>query len=330
MLLSPDQIDASEVPVQHSYAVGEVLFEEGLRGKELYLIQEGKVGIFKNTPKGRIPIAVAGPGGIIGEQSIFGDHARSATAIAVEPTRVLIISQNHVRHVMESIPPWLYTMLKVIVTRLHESRLRVDQSALKDHERGLLIVLLLLLPRHTEAVQGGAGIDLELLRQDAELVCRLQEEKVRSILSRLEKRALIRMEKRPDGSGAWIVVLDQEALRLYDEFLLLKNRNERFREAVISDAAATTLSNIAYVAQKSGQETVEGTSLYKSALAEDLSDQSDPALLDKNLTELTRIGLITMLPTEDETLIVFRKERLIRMKKIREWLPKFEMKLEDA
>jgi hypothetical protein len=162
------------------------------------------------------------------------------------------------------------------------------------------------------------------------LVCRLQEEKVRSILSRLEKRALIRMEKRPDGSGAWIVVLDQEALRLYDEFLLLKNRNERFREAVISDAAATTLSNIAYVAQKSGQETVEGTSLYKSALAEDLSDQSDPALLDKNLTELTRIGLITMLPTEDETLIVFRKERLIRMKKIREWLPKFEMKLEDA
>jgi hypothetical protein len=218
----------------------------------------------------------------------------------------------------------------VIVTRLHESRLRVDQSALKDHERGLLIVLLLLLPRHTEAVQGGAGIDLELLRQDAELVCRLQEEKVRSILSRLEKRALIRMEKRPDGSGAWIVVLDQEALRLYDEFLLLKNRNERFREAVISDAAATTLSNIAYVAQKSGQETVEGTSLYKSALAEDLSDQSDPALLDKNLTELTRIGLITMLPTEDETLIVFRKERLIRMKKIREWLPKFEMKLEDA
>jgi CRP/FNR family cyclic AMP-dependent transcriptional regulator len=330
MLVSSDQIDASEVPVQQTYKVGEVLFEEGLQGKEMYLIQEGKVGIFKNTPKGRMPISVAGVGGILGEQSIFGNHPRSATAIAVEPTRALIINQKHLQHVMESIPPWLYAMLKVIVTRLHEARLRVDQSTLKDQERGLILILLLLLPRYNQTVRGGPGIDLEPLRQDAELICRLQEKEVRSILSRLEKRGLIRMEQQPERGGVWIAVQDQESLRLYDEFLLLKSRGERFREAVISVQAVATLSNIAYVAQKSGQETIEGTALYKSALAEDLSDLNDSALLEKKLAELARTGLILMLPAEEETLIVFQKDRLIRIKKIREWLPKFEMELEGA
>jgi hypothetical protein len=231
---------------------------------------------------------------------------------------------------METIPPWLYAMLKVIVARLHEARLRVDQSALKDQERGLILILLLLLPRHTVALPGGAGIDLELLCQDAELICQLQEKDVQSILSRLEKRGLIRMETQPGRSGAWIVVKDQEALRLYDEFLLLKSRNERFREEVISDEAVATLSNIAYVAQKTGQETIEGTALYKSVLAEDLSDLHDSALLEKNLAQLSRTGLILMLPAEEETCIIFQKERLIRLKKIKEWLPKFERELEDA
>ena len=330
MLLSSDQIDASEVPVQQSYKIGELLFEEGLQGKEMYLIQEGKVGIFKNTPNGRVPISVVGVGGILGEQSIFGNHSRSATAIAVEPTRALIINQKHLQHVMESIPPWLYAMLKVIVTRLHEARLRVDLCTLKDQERGLIIILLLLLPRHKETIQGGSGIDLELLRHDAELICRLQEKEVRSLCSRLEKRGLVRIVQQKDRGGAWVVVQDQEALRLYDEFLLLKSRGERFREAVISVEAVATLSNIAYVAQKSGQETIEGTALYKSVLAEDLSDLNDSTLLEKNLAELTRTGLILMLPAEEKTLIVFQKERLIRIKKIREWLPKFEMELEGA
>ena len=330
MLLSSDQIDASEVPVQQSYKIGELLFEEGLQGKEMYLIQEGKVGIFKNTPNGRVPISVVGVGGILGEQSIFGNHSRSATAIAVEPTRALIINQKHLQHVMESIPPWLYAMLKVIVTRLHEARLRVDLCTLKDQERGLIIILLLLLPRHKETIQGGSGIDLELLRHDAELICRLQEKEVRSLCSRLEKRGLVRIVQQKDRGGAWVVVQDQEALRLYDEFLLLKSRGERFREAVISVEAVATLSNIAYVAQKSGQETIEGTALYKSVLAEDLSDLNDSTLLEKNLAELTRTGLILMLPAEEKTLIIFQKERLIRIKKIREWLPKFEMELEGA
>jgi CRP/FNR family cyclic AMP-dependent transcriptional regulator len=330
MLSASDQIDASEIPVQQTYAVGEILFEEGLQGKELYLIQEGKVGIFKNTPRGRMPVSAVGVGGILGEQSILGNHSRSATAIAVEPTRALIINQKNLRHVMETIPPWFYAMLKVIVTRLHEERLRVDQSELKDKERGLLYILLLLLPHYNEAAPEGSGIDLELLLQDAELICRLREKEVRSILSRLEKRGLIRMERQPGRSGAWIVVQDQEALRLYDEFLLLKSRHERFREEVISDDAVAILSNIAYVAQKTGQETIEGTALYKSALAEDLSDLHDSALLEKSLAELSRTGLILMLPAEEETCIIFQKERLIRIKKIREWLPKFEMELEGA
>jgi CRP-like cAMP-binding protein len=330
MALVNEQTGGTEAPVQQIFKAGEVVFEEGLQGKDMYLIQEGKIGVFKNTPKGRLPISVVGAGGILGEQSFFGSHVRSATAIAVESTRTVIFNQKAIQQVMASIPPWLYAMLKEIVTRLHDVQRRVDRCAVKDQERALIHIILLLLPQHGDGDGKTARIDLSALLQDAELISRLQEKEVLVIVSRLEKKGLLGIEKRGEAGGNCIVVRDLEALSLYNEYLLLKSRGARFDEAHITKEAVATLSNIAYVAQKSGQETVEGTALYKSALVEDLSDQNNTAILEKNLAELAQSGLIIILPVEEETLILFKKERLIRIKKIKEWLPKFELETEAA
>lgn len=324
MLLSADHAGAVEAPVQQTYKTGEVLFEEGLLGKEMYLVQEGKIGVFKNTPKGRVPISVIGTGGILGEQSFFGSHERSATAIAVEPTRVLVFNERNLKHVMETIPPWLYAMLKVIVTNLHDVRARVDQCALRDPERGVVRILLLLLPRHATVTGTKAALDSSLVLQDAECICRLRENEAQAMVDRLLLRGLVTLDSSPATGARRLVVPDRSALELYDEYLTLKARGERFREGAIPEEAVATLSNIAYVAQKSGQETIDGTALYKSALVEDLSDHNTAALLEKSLGELAHLGLIAVLPVEEETLIIFKKERLTRIKKIKEWLPKFE------
>jgi CRP-like cAMP-binding protein len=327
-----EQVKGAEAPVSRSYKTGEMLFEEGIQGKDkdMYLIQEGKVGVFKNTEKGRVPISVIGAGGLLGEQSIFGDHSRSTTAVAVEPTRVLIISQKCLQKVMEAVPSWLYTMLKVIVEKLHETRRRVEQGAVVDRERALVLLLNLLLPVYRNNSSGKPELERALVFRETVFVSRMNEQEVEKLCKALERRGIISLHQEPGEAGGSIVINDRDALDLYNEYLLLKSRNERFAEADIPEDVIATLSNIAYVAQKSGQETVEGTALYKSALVEDLSDHKDTPHLDTSLEELGRLNLILTLPAEEETLIIFKKEKLSRIKKIREWLPRFETELEAA
>ncbi|MBN1127690.1 MAG: cyclic nucleotide-binding domain-containing protein [Chitinispirillaceae bacterium] len=327
-MVMPDQNIGIDGPVQRLFNTGEMLFEEGLQGKEMFLIQEGKVGIFKNTPEGKVPLSVAGPGGVLGEQSLFGNHARSATAVAVEPTRVLIIHQKELQHITETIPPWLFAMLKKIVTTLHTVRQSSDHSPLRDPERSIVQLLLLLL-RHAESgSEDRLRVGLAGMLEDGATIGRLKEQELLTILDSLGKRGLIKRHTGQDGRETWIESVDREALKLYEEYLQLKGRGERFKEADIASETVATLSNIAYVAQKSGQETPDGTSLYKSALVEDLADQSDHASLERSLQELNKRGFIVVLPLEDDTLIIFQKERLVRIKKIKEWLPKFEMAVE--
>jgi CRP-like cAMP-binding protein len=324
------QVSGGNSPRQKLYNKGEFLFEEGLAGTDMYLVQEGRVGIFKNTPKGKLSIGTIGAGGTIGEQSIFGSHLHAASAMALEPVRALIVNERALQSLAQAIPPWLYAMLKVIVGRLAEVRQRVDQPAMRDHERAFVSLLLLLVPRYKRERNGALVLARDLVSGEAAMICRFDDRELAVLLNRLQRRTLVELDAAPGPSGADIALKDLEALRLYNEYLLLKSRNEKFKEAEIPAALVATLSNIAYVAQKSGQETAEGTALYKSALLEDLSDHKDPSQLERNLQDLCRHNLISMMPVDNETCIFFNKNRLSRIKKIQEWLPKFTMDLEKT
>jgi hypothetical protein len=66
--------------------------------------------------------------------------------------------------------------------------------------------------------------------------------------------------------------------------------------------------------------------LAKSALLEDLADKK-PDMIEKSLLDLRRRTLADMMPVDGETMIIFQPEMLSRIKKIKEWLPRFEMSL---
>jgi hypothetical protein len=109
--------------------------------------------------------------------------------------------------------------------------------------------------------------------------------------------------------------------------LILKGQKKTFRELEISDDVVATFSNIAYVAQKTGVETDDGTALEKSVLLADFSGTGIDKI-EKNLLDLKRKNLINMLPSgENDLTIIFKKETLNRIKRIREWMPVFEAEI---
>jgi CRP-like cAMP-binding protein len=305
---------------------GEVLFEEGTLGRELYIIQEGKVGIYKDTPDGQVELAVVEHGSTIGEMSLLDNLPRSATVKSLELTKVLVINQGTFQSVMQTVPMWLQSIIKIIVSRLRDANKRVDQAALRDKDRGIVSLLLLLYMPYKIEINSKMALDYELIMLESFFVCRLRKKDIKTILDNLEKRGLVEVRDYVEQKKKFLFIKDVEIIELYQEYLALKGQKKSFKELAIPDDVIGVLSNIAYVAQKAGQETDDGTLLLKSILFKDLSGK-DNSKLEKNLLDLRRRNLITMFPRGDDFEIVFRKESITRIKKIKDWLPKFEMEL---
>ena len=70
---------------------GTVLFREGETGREMYVIQSGKVSISKRAGESQKVLTILGAGEFFGEMSILNNKPRSASASCEEDTKLLVI-----------------------------------------------------------------------------------------------------------------------------------------------------------------------------------------------------------------------------------------------
>jgi CRP/FNR family transcriptional regulator, cyclic AMP receptor protein len=322
-----NELKTGKRPVQQqirSFKNGETLFTEGSAGRELFIIQDGKVGVYKDGQDGRIELAQIEQGGLIGEMSLLDTLPRSATVIALGNVKTLVIGYTQFQSVMQSIPVWLQSIIKIVVSRLRDANRRVDQSILRDKERGIVALVKLLLPVCKVEIAAKMLLPYDTVVSEACFISRLRKKEVTELLTQLEKRTIITRIAHDDKQ--YIHLSDNDAFNLYEEYLILRSQKKTFRELAVPQDAIGLLSNIAYIAQKVGHDTEDGTVLSKQALIDDLN-QKDASQLDKHLTDLARRSLITMAPTEGGTAIIFKKQTLARIKKIQEWMPRFSMEL---
>ncbi len=303
----------------------EVLFEEGSKGKEVYIIKEGKVGVYKSTPEGEIELAIIEKGGIIGEMSLLDNQPRSATIRAIESTESIIINENVFQATISTAPIWLTSIVKIIVSRLRDANIRVDYSALRNREKGIVSLILLLLPDIKYNYSSKITMKYDTVIIEAYYVCRLRKKEIIKILQSIQKRGIIELKK-GDAGNNHICINDLEVLKLYFEYLTLKDQHKKFQEISIPKEAINLLSNIAYVAQKAGVERREGTTLLKSILFKDMADK-DFEKLEKSLLDLRRKNLINIMPEGNDSTIIFKQQTLSRIKKIITWVPRFEMEI---
>jgi thioredoxin reductase (NADPH) len=101
--LSELQIDALEQQGERRRTeAGEVLFKEGDRDYDFYVVLEGKVAIVSGYPHEERPIAVHGPGRFLGELSLLTGEASFFTAVAREPGEVLVVPVERLRAAVAS------------------------------------------------------------------------------------------------------------------------------------------------------------------------------------------------------------------------------------
>src|SRR5512142_697576 len=76
------------------FPAGTVLFSEGDKGEEMYILQSGKVKISKKIRGVDKTLATLEKGEFFGEMAILNDKPRSASAEAIEDSDMLVIDRK--------------------------------------------------------------------------------------------------------------------------------------------------------------------------------------------------------------------------------------------
>ncbi len=103
-------------------AEGETLFSEGESGAEMFVVLEGAVRLSHAEQE----LAVMKRGQFFGEMSLLGNAPRSATATAVEATRLVVIKQNNFDLLVRENPVLVHGLLQELARRLTETNRKLE------------------------------------------------------------------------------------------------------------------------------------------------------------------------------------------------------------
>lgn len=103
---------------------GKVLFAEGDLAKEMVVVLEGRLEVYKRGRNGlEARIAVLGPGDVVGEMSLVDIQPRSADVRAAEATSFVTVSHADIANVYRE-DPQSYTLMVLNIAREISIRLR--------------------------------------------------------------------------------------------------------------------------------------------------------------------------------------------------------------
>ena len=113
---------------------GEILFKENDGSKDLYIIQNGIVKIYKESGGTRLPIAVVHAGQFIGELSFFDGKPRSATAEAATDIKVIKLDPAKLDKEIKKLPSWLLVLVRSIADRMRQADELVKRNMIVDSQ----------------------------------------------------------------------------------------------------------------------------------------------------------------------------------------------------
>jgi len=118
-----------------------VLFNEGERGEEMYILQSGRVKISKKIRGVEKTLATLDKGEFFGEMAILNDKPRSASAETIEECEMLVIDRKTFDALIRGNAEIAVRFIKRLADRLRETNDQMESLMIKDNTSRLVSIL---------------------------------------------------------------------------------------------------------------------------------------------------------------------------------------------
>lgn len=183
--------------VPRQYSAGESIFQEGEPCQGLYVVESGRIKIFKMSAGGREQVlAIDGPGASVAELPVFDDGNYPASAMAVSEARLVFVSKQDFRALCLEHPQVALRVVKIVGGRLRRLVGIIEELSFTTVRHRMAALLLNLAKRSGNKTARGVEFTLPATQQDIAGMIGTVRELVSRNLSRLQAEEIVVVEGR--------------------------------------------------------------------------------------------------------------------------------------
>ena len=135
---------------------GDMFYGPEDQTEKLFILQKGKIRIFRMTPDGReFTLAVVEAGTVFGEMALTAQQLEGAYAQAMESSQVSTMAREDLERLVLDKPEVGLRIMQVLSERLRRQENRLEDATMKDVHARLAGIIVLLV--ESEGVRTGTG-----------------------------------------------------------------------------------------------------------------------------------------------------------------------------
>lgn len=205
---NPDLDEISQHKVTNTYKKGQTLFVQGNHPFGLYCINSGNIKVTKTGTDGKESIVRIVKGGdVLGHRSLFTSDYYTATATAIEETKVCFIDKKYILRLMQEKPSVSLNIINKLSRDMGAAENKVSSFHQKNVRERLAELLLLLKESHGLKIEGDKyKLDIKLTREEMATMIGTANETLIRFISEFKDEGLIEQE------GKVIIICNEERL----------------------------------------------------------------------------------------------------------------------
>lgn len=144
------------ISIERPFHKGHLIFQEGDAANGFYIVNIGKIKVFKLSIEGKEQILhIYGPGHTFGEVPVFQGKNFPASAMAIEDSSILFLPRDKFVNLITTTPALSMNMLADLSKRLRAFTIQIENLSLKEVP-ARLAAYILTLAREKESKPPGS------------------------------------------------------------------------------------------------------------------------------------------------------------------------------
>jgi CRP/FNR family cyclic AMP-dependent transcriptional regulator len=191
------------------HRVQEVLFRKGDPGTSMMFVLRGRVKVCTHSEDGKeLIFNLFGPGQVFGEIALLDGSERTADAVTMESSELLVLERRDFVPFLLDHPEACLRLMTVLCQKLRQTSELLEEALFLEGPSRLARRLVHLAEVFGTPVADGIRIDLHLSQQQLGNIVGMSRESMNKQLRQWREEDLIRIER------GYYVVVDLDALRL--------------------------------------------------------------------------------------------------------------------